>query len=117
MKVIDKKDWFQRELFEAKFNISPDYTSPDSDGQTLWQWIKANQLESQVDVNFAGEYVGQKYLPIAETIGDLKKQIEDLPDEMPFGFLNQPMQQIAIREWSGGGKCAVFNGVESKISD
>jgi len=55
-------------------------------------------------------YIGQYYLPIAKTIGDLKKQIKNLPDEMIFGFLNQPVQQIAIRHYSDDSKQAMYNG-------
>lgn len=73
--------------------------------------LKAIPVELPVKPDACGEYVGQKYLPIAETIGDLKKQIAHLPDDMEFGFLNQPRQQIAIREYSDGYKCAVFNGL------
>ena len=62
------------------------------------------------------EYISQIYLPIAKTIGELKEQIKDLPDDMEFGFLNQPRQQIAVREYSDGYKCAVFNGLGKKIA-
>lgn len=75
-----------------------------------WAREKVSRVELPVSPMLAGEYIGQKYLSMAETIGDLKKQIAHLPDNMEFGFLNQPRQQIAIREYSDGYKCAVFNG-------
>lgn len=30
----------------------------------------------------------------ATTIGELKKMIKDYPDNIPFGFRNQPMQSL-----------------------
>ena len=63
------------------------------------------------------EYKGQTYLPIARTVGELKKQLSFLPDEMPFGFCNQEHQQIAIREYSDGSKYALFNGVSGRGHD
>jgi len=38
-----------RKEFEEKFNIHPSYTSPDSNGQTVWQWIEQYGKEQRVD--------------------------------------------------------------------
>ena len=37
-----------KEEFEEKFNISPDYTSPNSNGQTLWEYLEQQIKEAVI---------------------------------------------------------------------
>lgn len=61
-------------------------------------------------------YLEQTFLPMAMTVGELRQQIQGLPDDMEFGFLNQPRQQLTVRVYSDGYKCLVFNGTEDEIT-
>jgi hypothetical protein len=49
-----------------------------------------------------------KLLPLAKTVGELQDQLNTLPKEMDFGWLNQTPQQLQIREYKDGYKCVVF---------
>lgn len=40
-----------------------------------------------------------KMIGTPKTIGELKKLIENYPDETSFGFLNQPMQDLFERKF------------------
>lgn len=48
-------------------------------------------------------------LGIATTVGELKKLIADYPDDISFGFQNQPMQELI--EINADQKYIVFNQV------
>lgn len=44
-------------------------------------------------------------LGIPTTVGELKKLIEKYPDDISFGFMNQPIQELC--EYKGGGNVFV----------
>ena len=38
---------------------------------------------------------------IPQTIGELKSFISDYPDSTPFGFINQPIQELVETDFDG----------------
>jgi hypothetical protein len=51
---------------------------------------------------------------IATTVGQLREMLKDCPDDMGFGFLNQPMQELYKFD-SGGITAVVFQPVEDVL--
>lgn len=53
-----------------------------------------------------------KIIGTPRTIGELKKLIEKYPDNIEFGFRNQPMQDLCEvkydKKFGGGGLAIVF---------
>lgn len=62
--------------------------------------------------NQSKEYVTRNYFPFVSTVGKLKEALANLPDDMEFGFLNQPTQVLCLREYSDGHKALVFTELE-----
>lgn len=48
---------------------------------------------------------------IATTVGQLRDMLKDFPDDMCFGFLNQPMQEL-FKYDDGGISAVVFQPID-----
>lgn len=87
------------------------YTHKDEIGM-LWRYEGTRPISKLADVSLAEaiqKYYGDIRITLGEptTIGELKKMIESYPDEMSFGFRNQPMQELIYIEHCDGD----FKGV------